>query len=590
MDRAVRRGVLLLVVTGLVAAVVGLLPTSAESAPAALDLSSSGGRAPQIAVDGAGNAIAAWYREAGGTATVQAATRPPGGAWTAPIDLSAPGPALTTQQTETPPLELAVNESGDAVAVWSRSDGSNVIVQASVRPAGGNWSTPADLSEEGEDALWARVALDDNGSATAVWSRSDGSNPIIQAATRAANGSWSMPEDLSVVGTTSRIPRVAADDAGNVTVIWSRIIPSIVVQAAVRPHGGGWAPAVDISAAGTGGLPDLAVGGAGRAVAVWMSFEGGEWVIRGSRRAAVDDDWSAVELVSTPQAQTTGSARVPDVAMNAAGEAVAAWFRTTNTSTLVEVTSSSFAGTWSAPVTTGAPSAERPQVVVDHVGRAAVAWMAWNGSNYIIQESFRPAGGVWTPAVDLSAAGGTASAQQIALTPTGWLEAIWIRFNGTTAFVQAVLVDPLAPPLPPTTTPTITPTITPPMPSQAPTPTSTPTPTTSAALAPVLGHAVLTKEKIHVATSDSQPRATRLKCSLNVAAKVLVRLTRTQKIKGKAVVARLSRSLAAGKWAIRLTSRVGATKLPPGLYRLTVVAKNTVGASAPEHVRLRILP
>src|SRR5207245_2126632 len=58
----------------------------------------------------------------------------------------------------------AVGPAGNAVVVWTE-DG---VVRAASRPAGGAWSAPATLSPVG---VLPRVGLDAAGSAIAVWRR-----------------------------------------------------------------------------------------------------------------------------------------------------------------------------------------------------------------------------------------------------------------------------------------------------------------------------------------------------------------------------------------------------------------------------------
>ena len=74
--------------------------------------------------------------------------------------------------------------AGNATAVWSRSDGSNFIIQASTKPFKGSWqATPDDLSISGENASNPQVATDPVGNViVTVWQRSNGTNQIIQAA------------------------------------------------------------------------------------------------------------------------------------------------------------------------------------------------------------------------------------------------------------------------------------------------------------------------------------------------------------------------------------------------------------------------
>lgn len=70
------------------------------------------------------------------------------------------------------------------------------------------WLASTNLSEAGANAEGPQVAVDPQGDAVAVWQRYDGTDWIIQAASREAGGAWSVP-----VGTqgsrSSQTPRVS---------------------------------------------------------------------------------------------------------------------------------------------------------------------------------------------------------------------------------------------------------------------------------------------------------------------------------------------------------------------------------------------
>jgi hypothetical protein len=131
---------------------------------------------PHVAFSGS-RAIAVWRRNDGKHDIVQGANRPPAtGVWGAPVNLSEGG-----QDAESP--SLAVNSKGYALAAWDRSNGTNKIVQASVRTPGtkGVWRATVNLSAEGQDALHPSVALNKLGEGMAVWERWNESSEIVQA-------------------------------------------------------------------------------------------------------------------------------------------------------------------------------------------------------------------------------------------------------------------------------------------------------------------------------------------------------------------------------------------------------------------------
>ncbi len=192
-----------------------------------------------------GNAVAVWQLEVVATYRVQAARRPAGGSWGTPVWLS--GPHARSAR-------VAVNGRGAAVAVWQldgrRDSGSTV--QAVRRPAGSSWGRPVALSDPHAGAFAGApdVALDGRGAAVAVWQRTDGSTDRVEAARRPAGGSWGRPVRLSDPGQDAENAQVAVNWRGTAVVVWELwespwVTPS-GVQAARRPSGGAWGKPVEV--------------------------------------------------------------------------------------------------------------------------------------------------------------------------------------------------------------------------------------------------------------------------------------------------------------------------------------------------------
>ncbi len=71
----------------------------------------------------------------------------------------------------------------------------------------GPWDPPvADLSAPGQNVSQPRVTAGPDGSVTAIWRRSNGANLIIQAATRPPGGPFAAPVDLSAPGQNAHQP------------------------------------------------------------------------------------------------------------------------------------------------------------------------------------------------------------------------------------------------------------------------------------------------------------------------------------------------------------------------------------------------
>jgi hypothetical protein len=431
-SRGVRRGLVVAMLAG--CALLPALAGAAWSGP--VDLSAAGQDAygPQVALDANGDAVAVWWRSDGSNPVVQAASRSRRGTWSTPADLSAAGQDATEQQ-------VALDQKGDAVVVWDRFDGSNFIVQAATRPKGGTWSSPADLSAPGHSAIEPQVALDPKGDAVAVWYRGDGSNLIIQAASRPKGGNWSSPVNLSAPNQDAFEPQVALDQKGDAVAVWDRFDGSdrsLVVQAASRPKGGGWSTASDLSAPEYFFVPfvpeadpHVALDAKGDAVAVWRR----NFVIQAANRPK-GGNWSTPADLSDP---SENNAFAPQIALDRKGDAVAVWY-TQAGEFVVRAASRPKGGSWSTPADlSGAGFALWPRGAraLDPKGDAVVVWDGLVGGEDTILAASRPKGGSWSTPADLSAPGQTALEPQVALDAKGDAVAVWEGLDAGNLVVQA---------------------------------------------------------------------------------------------------------------------------------------------------------
>jgi hypothetical protein len=305
---------------------------------AAVDVSAVGGNAsfPQIAIDDAGEAVAVWYRFDGANNVAQAAIRlPTNGVWQTPVDLSAPGKDAVN-------ATVAMDPAGDAVAVWQRNDGSNQIVQGSYRPAGGDFGAPVDLSAAGQNALRPQVAMDTAGDAVVVWHRSNGTNTIVQASVRTAGGSFSAPVDLSAPGQDADAAQVAMDPGGDAIAIWERSNgTNQIVQASVRPAGANFGAPTDVSLSSqSSDGPQIAMDQAGDATAVWRCSSCSSTVVGGTYRPATSGIWQTpIDLSVSGQ-----SANSQELAMDQAGDATAVWLRLNGANFIAQAAGFDFTG------------------------------------------------------------------------------------------------------------------------------------------------------------------------------------------------------------------------------------------------------
>lgn len=444
-------GVLLVAPAGNASAVGWLPPVNVSPAlpsPAKFDVLSL----QDVAVDGQGNAVAVWVQSDGGPEVVEAATRPLGGAWSSPAPVSEVGEEVFG-------LKVVVDPQGDAAAIWMGVGvGNTQTVRAATRPAGGDWTEPVALSNVGEYAHEPDIAIDAESTVTAVWTEGEvGDYGVVQAATRPAGDDWSAPVELS--DGKAAEPQVAVDLEGDVTAVWTLIAAGRgdgIVQSKTHPAGGEWSSvAVDVSGAdGLAEHPRLAVGPQGDATVVWQrrdipAASGFKQFVQTARRVA--GTWSTPVTLSGDGELAGNPAVTVDPQDNATAIYVSGL---TGTATrFVQTRSRAADGSWGSPVNLVVknglvePGEGDLQVEADPQGSVTAIWTAWASPNMVVRSARRALGGAWSTPVDVSAAAAYSLFPQTAVDPQGYATVVWSGFQGSTQAVRSRVLDPVAPEL-----------------------------------------------------------------------------------------------------------------------------------------------
>jgi len=183
------------------------------SEPETLSADGDNATAPRIAVDAGGDAVAVWSVVDGLDVSVHAKARPADGDWSDQEDVSA-------EDEVAGEAEVAIDANG-AVATWTAPVGDDEIIRGAVRPAGvEEWSAPENVSSPVDD--FRSTDLETNGAAGAIsiWTRFDGTGNSVQASVRPPGGAWSDPEDLSTEGREAGLADLAFDLAGDAIALW----------------------------------------------------------------------------------------------------------------------------------------------------------------------------------------------------------------------------------------------------------------------------------------------------------------------------------------------------------------------------------
>jgi hypothetical protein len=327
--------------------------------------------------------------------------------WTEPVLLSAAG-----QDANNP--HVAMDKDGDAVAVWNRVDGSGFNrIQARPRTAAGTWGAVAGaLSNGGQHAVDPRVALDEDGDALIVWMRSDGTNDRIQSRTRSKTGALGPIETLSDAGGDAQGPRVAVDDNGDAIVSWIREDGANTrAQARTRTAAGIWSAVTNLSDAGVDAFsPRVAIDDTGDAIGVWYRNDGSLDRVQ-FRAHPVAGPWGALTNVSP----ATLDAEKPDVDMDQDGDALIAWEgKDASAIQRIETRHRSRTGTLGPVTRVSSPTASAVSVAMSPAGQATLAWRRTTGMNGQIESRTRSTSGSWSALKALSNVPGDANEPRVA--------------------------------------------------------------------------------------------------------------------------------------------------------------------------------
>jgi hypothetical protein len=155
------------------------------------------------------------------------------------------------------------------------------------------------------------------------------------------------------------------------------------------------------------------------------------WNIRSNRYVA-GSGWQTAQLIETDDA---GSAFFPQIAMDAAGNALAVWRQTTN-GTNDDIWANRYvagSGWQSAQLieTDNAGHAYTPQIVMDGAGNALAVWHQSDGTRYNIWSNRYVAGSGWQSAQLIETDNtGNAGSPQIAMDDAGNALAVWWQSDG----------------------------------------------------------------------------------------------------------------------------------------------------------------
>lgn len=337
---------------------------------------------------------------------------------------------------------IATSSYGDAAAVWVQGDGLRTNIWAnewSLRDA--SWGTPTLIETVNwGDAQRPQVAMDPSGNALAVWDQFDGAKTDIWANRYVVGQGWQMATLIEFDDVSGAIaPRIAVDSQGNGIAVWQHYDGTrFNIKANRYAVGAGWGTEVLIETDNTGAatFPRIAMDPAGDGIAVWQQFDGVQLSVFGNRYAMASGWGSAMPL----ETSNAGGAIDPQIAMDGFGDGWAVWSQSGGSTIDLYANHYAIGVGWTGGVLieNDVRSAVLPRIASDIGGDVIVAWEQGGFARTNVSGVYYTAGVGWgAPTLLESDNAGDALEVDVAIDARGNAIAVWRQSVGFRANVYA---------------------------------------------------------------------------------------------------------------------------------------------------------
>lgn len=283
---------------------------------------------------------------------------------------------------------MTMDAGGNALVVWSQSNGFKFNIWANRLDASRDWGVPTLIGVNADDAVFPRVAGNASGNAIAHWMTTDAAgNTSVWATVFNVETGWDSQQQL--IGSTSTPqpfvfdrPAAGIDANGNGQVVWTRTDGGVrEVWSRRYVAGFGWEAVALVGGDNVSGQPAFALGPGGTGLAIWTQGAANAHNVRANRFDPATGWETAVSIEALPVA----NAQSPAVALDQDGNGLALWIHTgdefsTNGFRIVNLWSNRFdaADGWRGEtlISTGDPDVlvEAPIVAMNSQGAGLATW------------------------------------------------------------------------------------------------------------------------------------------------------------------------------------------------------------------------
>jgi len=400
-----------------------------DNAPVQLDNKNYTVESPQIAMDDHGKGIAVWKQSDGSHGSIFFNRFVSGTGW----GNAALAENYNGGNGEKP--QIAMSGNGNAVVVWNQYDGTSWNIYSNNYTDSAGWGAVTSLEGSSYSTDVPQVAMDASGNAIAVWDQYDGSDLSIYTR-RYTSSSWGTSAVLieHKIGNAFE-PQIAANAEGNAMAVWRHDDGAAMSTYANEylTDGTGWgttASAIETENSDTD-KPQVAIDPDGNSMAIWRQRDhNNHWSIYANRHAAGGTSWSTASLIESKDTD----ADKPQISMDSSGNAITVWYQHDGLHFNIYANHYAPGSGWSTAtmISNGNWDAYDPQVVMDSDGNALAVWSQYEDNTHtgIYAARYTAEEGWDTPRL-IETGNGDASDPQIAMDSDGNAIAVWKQNNGS---------------------------------------------------------------------------------------------------------------------------------------------------------------
>jgi hypothetical protein len=357
---------------------------------------------------------------------------------------------LETSDSNATEVDVSINSKGVGHAVWSEQRPLGQVALFARRYINNSWEAAVPLPGGDLNSLGVKVTTLANGEAIAIWVKG---NRVLFSQT--VGGVWQSSDFLQTQQGVAENLSIVANAKGDAVAAWqlrtgganptTQIFARLFSGSAFEPG----ARQVD-SGTSTVNFPDVAIDAAGNAMVAWRQLDAQTNVFRVFAAANVGGFWGKAELVSDPLSalDAQGSSQSPQVVASANGVAAVVWTSVGGQDKRQQInTSTSFTnGTWDGveTITNGSSSAIR--VTLDGQGTTTVVFFApqGDGGNGQLTAARKLSTGLlFTPITSTFPANADLIDFQLGTDRQGHAIAVWAQpFTGAPKSMLASRLDP----------------------------------------------------------------------------------------------------------------------------------------------------